>query len=53
MGCVLNDMMSTLRSQYGYGSKYGKGSKYGYAGKYAYQNNDRSERGRKSRSDES
>ena len=50
MGCVLNDMLSTLRSQYGYGSKYGKGSKYGYAGKYAYQNNDRGERGRKSRS---
>ena len=49
MGCVLNDMLSTLRSQYGYGSKYGKGSKYGYAGKYAYQNNDRDERGRKSR----
>lgn len=51
MGCILNDMMSTLRSQYGYGSKYGKGSKYGYAGKYAYQNNDRSERGHKSRPD--
>ena len=36
MGCILNDMFTTLSSQYGYGSKYGKGSRYGHAGKYAY-----------------
>lgn len=36
LGCVLNDMHTSLRSQYGYGSRYGYGSKYGYAGKYTY-----------------
>jgi capsular exopolysaccharide synthesis family protein len=38
LGCVLNDMRISLRSQYGYGSKYGKGSKYSHAGKYVYGN---------------
>lgn len=36
LGCVLNDMMTTWRSQYGYGSKYGGSSKYGYGSKYSY-----------------
>lgn len=38
IGCILNDMMGSFRSQYGYGSKYGRGSRYSYAGKYAYGN---------------
>lgn len=37
LGCVLNDMRISLRSQYGYGSNYGKGSRYAYAGKYIYK----------------
>ena len=36
IGCILNDMMGSFRSQYGYGSKYGGGSRYGHDGKYAY-----------------
>lgn len=36
LGCILNDMLGSFRSQYGYGSKYGYGSRYGYSGKYAY-----------------
>lgn len=36
LGCILNDMLTSFRSQYGYGSKYGNGSRYGYSGKYAY-----------------
>lgn len=36
LGCILNDMLTSFRSQYGYGSKYGYGSRYGYSGKYAY-----------------
>lgn len=39
LGCILNDMLSSFRSQYGYGSKYGHGSRYGYSGKYAYTQN--------------
>ncbi len=37
LGCVLNDMRISIRSQYGYGSNYGKGSRYAYAGKYVYK----------------
>ena len=40
LGCVLNDMRISLRSQYGYGSNYGKGSRYAYAGKYVYKGKD-------------
>lgn len=38
LGCILNDMLGSLRSHYGYGygSKYGYGSRYGYGGKYGY-----------------
>ena len=35
LGVVLNDMIDSIRGNYGYGSKYG-GGKYGYAGKYSY-----------------
>ena len=35
LGVILNDMIESLRGQYGYGAKYGSG-KYGYAGKYSY-----------------
>lgn len=41
LGCILNDMRISVRSQYGYGSNYGKGSKYAYAGKYVYKGQSR------------
>ena len=48
LGCILNDMLGSLHSQYGYGSKYGQGSRYGYAGKYAYDNRSQSTSGQRS-----
>ena len=36
LGCVLNDMISSASSQYGYGSKHGYSGKYTYGGKYGY-----------------
>ena len=38
LGCILNDMLSPLHRQYGYGGRYGYGSRYGYgySGKYTY-----------------
>lgn len=35
LGCVLNDMLGSVNSHYGYGEKNGRVSRYGYAGKYA------------------
>lgn len=36
LGCILNDMVDSIREHYGYGSKYGYGGKYGYGSKYGY-----------------
>lgn len=53
IGCILNDMLGSFRTQYGYGSKYGYGSRYGYAGKYAYDNRNQSSGSHKSGSKDS
>ena len=53
IGCILNDMLGSLHSQYGYGSKYGYGSRYGYAGKYAYDSKSHSAGSHKSGSKDS
>lgn len=53
LGCILNDMLGSLHSQYGYGSKYGHGSRYGYAGKYAYDSRNPSSNSHKSGSKDS
>lgn len=53
LGCILNNMIDSFRSQYGYGSKYGYGSRYGYAGKYAYNSRSQSSGHRKSGSRDS
>ena len=38
LGCILNDMMTSLGGEYGYGAKHGYGNRYGYgySGKYSY-----------------
>lgn len=38
LGCILNDMLQSFRSTYGYGGKYGYGNRYGYgySGKYSH-----------------
>lgn len=46
LGCVLNDMMSSANSQYGYGSKHGYSGKYSYGGKYGYGHRSHSSRSR-------
>ena len=46
LGCVLNDMMSSANSQYGYGSKHGYSGKYGHSGKYSYGHRSHSSRSR-------
>lgn len=53
IGCILNDMLGSFRTQYGYGSKYGYGSRYGYAGKYAYDSRNQGSGSHKSGSKDS
>ena len=51
LGCILNDMLNSIRGQYGYGSRSGYANKYSYGGKYSYGDHHRSHsRSSKSRS---
>lgn len=53
LGCILNDMLISVRRQNGYGGRYGYGTRYSYAGKYTGDSHSKSSGKHKSGSKES